>query len=82
MSSNKKLLENALKAIREHPQAFEALEEYDRTRKLPKTIYRERLNITLDSVLLRKLRRYANKKGVPISRIIENLIKEELGLKN
>ncbi len=76
-----KLLRAALQAIKEHPQVFEALEEYDRTRKLPKTTYRERINVTIDPNLLRKFKRYAQEKGLNMSRLIEKHIKEELGHK-
>lgn len=75
-----KLLRAALQAIKEHPQVFEALEEYDRTRKLPKTTYRERINVTIDPNVLRKFKRYAQEKGLNMSRLIEKHIKEELAL--
>lgn len=74
--------EHALKAIKENPGVFEALEEYDRTRKLPKTAYRERINLTIDGNLLRKFRKYAKERGLNMSRIVEKHIKEELGIKN
>lgn len=77
-----KLLRAALKAIKEHPQVFEALEEYDRTRKLPKTTYRERINLTINANLLRKFKHYAREKGLNMSRVVEKHIKEELGLKH
>lgn len=80
MQSNS-IREYALKAIREHPQVFEALAEYDRTRKLPKTTYRERINFTIDANVLRKFRKYAKEKGLDMSRVIEKHIKEEIGLK-
>ncbi|MFH1065020.1 MAG: hypothetical protein V1734_00760 [Nanoarchaeota archaeon] len=81
MQSNS-IKERALNAIKEHPQVFEALAEYDRTRKLPKTIYRERINFTIDANVLKKFRRYAKEKGIDMSRVVEKHIKEELGLKN
>lgn len=81
MQSNN-IRERALNAIKEHPQVFEALAEYDRTRKLPKTVYRERINFTIDANVLKKFRRYAKEKGLDMSRVIEKHIKEELGIKN
>jgi len=80
MSSNKlnKIIERILKA---HPQVFEALAEYDRTGKMPKTVYRERINLTIDGRLLKKFKGYAQEKGLNMSRVIEKHIKEELGLK-
>ena len=75
-------LKTAMKVIKDHPEVFEALEEYDRTRKLRKTTYRERLNITIDANLLRKFKRHSQERNLNMSRVIEKHIKEELGLKN
>ena len=76
-----KELQYALKAIKKHPQVFEALTEYDRTRKMPKTVYRERINLTIDSSVLRRFKHYAHEKGLNMSRVVEKHLKEELGLK-
>ena len=76
-----KFLKTALRLIKEHPQVFEALAEFDRTRKMPKTIYRERINVTIDSTLIRKFKRYAQENNLNMSRVIEKHIKEELRLK-
>ncbi len=81
MTSQPKLVDYALKAIKEHPQVFEALAEYDRTGKMPKTVYRERINLTIDANLLKKFKHYSQEKGLNMSRVIEKHIKEELGLK-
>lgn len=81
MHSKHKLVNYALKAIKEHPQVFEALAEYDQTGKMPKTIYRERINLTIDGQLLQKFKFYARENGLNMSRVIEKHIKEELGLK-
>ncbi len=76
-----KELKYALEAIKKHPQVFEALAEYDRTRKIPKTTYRERINLTIDANLLRKFKHHTREKGLNMSRVVEKHIKEELGLK-
>ncbi|MBI4152451.1 hypothetical protein HY495_01960 [Candidatus Woesearchaeota archaeon] len=81
MASEPKLIDYALRAIKAHPQVFEALAEYDRTGKMPKTTYRERINLTIDSHLLQKFKKHAEEKGLNMSRVIEKHIKEELGLK-
>ncbi len=78
--SHSKFYENALKIIQQHPQVFEALAEYDRTRKLPKTIYRERINLTIDSTLLKQFKQHAKDHNLNMSRVIEKHIKEELKL--
>mgnify|MGYP001609678842 CR=1 FL=1 len=77
----RKFLQYALNTIREHPQVFEALEEYDRTRKLRKTVYRERINLTIDGDLLRKFKRHAQERGLNMSRVVEKHIKAEMGLR-
>jgi len=74
-------LQYALKAIRKHPQVFAALAEYDQTREIPKTTYRERINLTIDNNLLQQFKRYARKNGLNMSRVIERYMKKELGLK-
>ena len=81
MPSHKKLIDYALAAIKKHPQVFEAMAEYDRTRKLPKTVYRERINLTINADLLKQFKHYAREKGLNMSRVIEKHMKEELGLK-
>ena len=79
--SHSKFYENALKIIQKHPQVFEALAEYDNTRKLPKTIYRERINLTINSTLLKQFKTYAKENNLNMSRVIEKHIKKELKLK-
>lgn len=76
-----KFLERAKRVIREHRRVFEALEEYDRTRKMPRTVYRERINLTINGDLLKRFRRHSQEKGLNMSRVIESYIKKELGLK-
>ncbi len=73
-----KFLETALRIIRENPESFEALAEFERTKKLPKTAYRKRINITIDAGLLRKIRQYCDSSGVVMSRLIEKHMREEL----
>ena len=81
MSSKSKFLETAEKVIRENPEVFEALLEYERTKRLPKLTYRERANFTIESTLLRKFKSHCKKNNLNMSRIIEKHIKDEIGLK-
>lgn len=74
-------IETARRFIRENPEFFEALMEFERTKKLPKLSRKERINITIDTDLLRKFRRYCKAKGYAMSTLLERHIKEELGLK-
>lgn len=64
--------------VRENPDAFEALEEYDRTRRLRKISYKTRANFTIDSAILRRFRSYCAENGYNMSKVLENHIKEEL----
>lgn len=75
-----KAVEEIRKVIRENPELFEALEEYDRTKKLPKMSHRQRINITIDNSLLMKFKQYCREHGFNMSRLIEKHIKEELKL--
>lgn len=74
-------LQTARRIIREYPEMFSALEEYDRTRRLPKLRYKTRANFTLDSDIVRKFRKHCREQGKTMSGVIEQHIKEELGKK-
>ena len=80
MSSNK-VLSKIDRIIKENPRAFEALLEFEKTGKLPKTVYRDRINLTINSSLLKEFRKYCQERGYNMSRLIEKHIKEELELK-
>ena len=54
------------------------MEEYDRTRRLPKLKYKTRANFTVDTDTLRKFRKYCREKGLAMSKIIEMKMKEEM----
>ena len=79
--SSSKVLSKIDKIIKDNPRAFEALLEFERTKKLPKINYRERINLTIDGNLLRKFKKYCKENNYNMSRIIEKHIKEELKLK-
>ncbi len=70
-----KLLEAAKRITRENPEMFDALLEFERTKKLPRTSYRQRINLTIDSALLRKFKQYCRENSL---NMIEKHIKEEL----
>lgn len=75
MESNK-FVETAKKIIREDPEAFEALMEFERTKKLPKLNYHKRINLTIRDDVLRKYRQYCAEKGLNMSGQIENHMRE------
>jgi len=78
MLSDKDALRLADKVIAKYPEIFSALEEYDRTRRLPKLKYKKRVNFTLDQELFKEFRRLCEKKGIKMSTKIEDLIKKEV----
>jgi hypothetical protein len=78
MLSGKEFLKYAREAIAEHPEIFSALEEYDRTRRLPKLKYKTRVNFTIDQNLFNEFRRYCDQKDIKMSTQIEKLIIELL----
>ncbi|MFH1917781.1 MAG: hypothetical protein ABIJ14_01565 [Nanoarchaeota archaeon] len=57
------------KILKENKEAFEILENYDKTRELP--FQRKRIDITLSVATINKLKEMKEKTGKPISRIIE-----------
>lgn len=76
--SSSEFLKRAKRLIREYPEMFNALEEYDHTRKLTKVNYKTRANFTIDADVLRQFRSHCQKFGLNMSRLIENYFKEEL----
>ena len=52
-----------------HKDAFDMLEEYDKTREFP--FQRKRIDVTLSVETINKLKNIREKTGKPISRIIE-----------
>ena len=55
--------------MKKYKDAFEMLENYDKTRELP--FKRKRIDITLSVETINKLKKLKEKTGKPISRIIE-----------
>jgi len=68
----------AKQIVKENPEIFEVLEEYDRTGKIRKISYKERANFTIDAELLKKFRAYCKKHGFNMSAKIEQHIRREL----
>ena len=75
-----KFLKTFRKIHREYPEVFEALEEYDRTRRLRKITYKERANFTVDARTLRNFRSYCAIHGYNMSRLLENFMKERIAI--
>lgn len=71
-------LEKIRKIVKENKAYLEALEELDRTGKLRKVRYKERVNFTIDELILNEFRKYCEREGYKMSTIIEKLIEKEL----
>jgi hypothetical protein len=71
MLSNKKIKE----IMEKNKDVFEMLENYDKTRELP--FQRKRIDITLSVGTINKLKEESKKTGKPVSRIIEDCIKND-----
>lgn len=78
MVSGKEFVKIAKKIIAQHPEAFEAMLEFERTGKLPRPQYKERVNFTLDRNLIRELREYVREKNQKMSNLIEELLREKI----
>lgn len=72
------LLEKAKEIINRNPETFEALVEFEKTKKVPKLNYKQRANFTIDSNLLNAFREYCRKHNINMSAKIESFIQKEL----
>lgn len=75
MQSN---IERARKLIQENQHLFIALEEFDRTGKLPKLHYKEKATFTIDRKLLTEFRDYCQKNRLKMSSELEGMIRDRL----
>lgn len=78
MLSGKKLVELAKQAIKEKPEVFDALLEFEKTGRIPKFTRKERIDVTIDSEILRKFRTYCEKNRIKMSNLIEDLIEKRI----
>ena len=79
MLSGKELIKFTDKMLKEQPEIFEALLEFEKTGRVPKFTYKKRYNFTLNPELINKFRGYCEKKGIKMSTRIEQHIKEDIG---
>ena len=70
--------EYAFQGIKKHPEIFAALEEFERTKKLPKFTYRKRIDVTINERILSAFRNYCLENGLNMSRVIEKYMGQEL----
>ena len=62
------------KIMKEGKYVFEMLDKYDKTREWP--IGKERIDITLDKKIIKKLKMLKERTGKPVSRIIQEAVEE------
>ena len=74
MLLGKQIVEKARKIIRENPEYFEALVEFEKTKKLPKLNYKTRVNFTIDVNIFKRFRAYCRKKKLKMFSMIEQFI--------
>jgi len=72
-------VKRARELIARYPEVFESLLEFERTKKIPKLYRRKRLNITIDENTLRDFKEYASRKGLNISKFLENMMINKMG---
>ena len=72
------IVNRAKKAIKQNPEMFAVLDEYDRTGKLRKLSYKERANFTIDSELLNRFRAHCRKNQLNMSAKIEQFIENAI----
>jgi len=70
-------IKKAIKIIKEHPGAFKALEEFEKTGKL---ITKTRMNFTIDREIAREFKDFCKKKGYNMSAKIEEYMKKIINL--
>ncbi len=78
MLSGKGLLETGKRLLKEQPEIFDALLEFERTKRVLKFTYKKRFNFTLDPLLVNKFRTFCEKKGFKMSTRLEQHIREDL----
>ena len=71
-------MKSAKKIVDENRSLFESLEEFDRTGKLRKASYKERVNFTVNERIMFRFRKYCKEKGFAMSKKVEFMIKKEL----
>jgi len=77
-TDDKKFIETAKNIIKRNPEVFEALMEFERTKKLPKLSKKKRVNFTIDADLMRKFQAHVIKNNQVMSKLIEKKIAEIL----
>ncbi|MBI2672564.1 hypothetical protein HYX16_06540 [Candidatus Woesearchaeota archaeon] len=78
MLSGKEMIKFTDRLLKENPEVFEALIEFEKTGRVPKFTYKKRYNFTIDPELVNKFRVFCEKKGIKMSTRIEQHIREDI----
>lgn len=78
MLSGNEVVKTALRIIKEKPEMFEALLEFERTGKVPKPSYKTRANFTIDKNILKKFREYCRKRKQNMSSLVEGFMEGKI----
>ncbi|QQG38814.1 MAG: hypothetical protein HYS32_04430 [Candidatus Woesearchaeota archaeon] len=73
-----KIAKYAKESVKEHPEIFEALLEFERTGKIQRPKNKKRANFTIDIKLLKEFQKYCKEHGYKMSTRIEKLVENEL----
>jgi hypothetical protein len=71
-------LERAKKVIDKNQDLLLVFEELDRTGKFRKRAYKKKADFTIDEGLLNSLRQYSREHNIPMSRVVENCLRDGL----
>ncbi|MBI2576257.1 hypothetical protein HYV84_03515 [Candidatus Woesearchaeota archaeon] len=71
-------LERAKKVVDENQDLLTVFEELDRTGKFRKRVYKKKVDFTLDEGLVNSLRQYSREHNIPMSRVVENCLRNGL----
>ena len=74
MQQDSDFVKKAKKIIKENPEYFEALVEFEKTGKLPKLSYKKRANFTINSKILKEFQEYCKKNSINMSLLIEKFM--------
>lgn len=72
--SGKEFVKLAKESIKENPEVFDALLEFEKTGRVPKFTRKKRIDITIDNEVLRKFKAYCEKNKLKMSNVIEKLM--------
>lgn len=70
-----KFVKKAKKIVKEHPGAFEALLDFERTGRVRS---KTRANFTIDKILMKKFREYCREKHLNMSGLVEDFIRKKV----